>query len=332
MRPQKPVRDSFVRLLPLVSVGGAPSGGGGRTLAQLQAICKYHGWNDTTATGLAQLTQFINDTLQLLATLAEWPEYIGRNGSVTFPARAATISACSAAGGTVTITTSAAHGFAAGNVVTISGTDNYDESSVTIASVPISTTFTVTSSSTGATSTGTATLDNNVETLSDTRINRMGIVVRTDRAPPLDEITLDEWLSKKKYHGATGPPTEYALRKSLSSGAPSIEMMVYPDPTTAITLYYTYRTYPLILANGTDVSEWPDTRVWLLTDALRTRLAEGDRDSGGAALYGADFMKKVNRAFAHARSSFMPIIAKPTYAYNGRPQWKLRDYEVNIVL
>ena len=307
----------------------AASSSGGKTLAQLQTICTYHGWNDAGTTGLAQLTQFINDTLQLLATLAEWPEYLCRDGSVTFPARSVSITSISASGGTVTLVT-AAHGFAVGDIITISGTDNYDESSVTITGADDTTDIQYTSANTGDTSTGTATIDNNVETLSDTRLSRIGIVQRTDRAAPLEEIPLEDWLHNKRYHGATGPPTQYALRKSLSSGAPSIEMLVYPDPTTALTMYYTYRRYPAILANSTDVSEWPDTRVWLLTEALRVRLAQVDRDAGGAALYGMDFMKKVHRAFAQSRSSFMPIIAKPTYAYNGKAPWSLRDYEVTI--
>ena len=310
--------------------GAAASSTGGKTLTQLKAICKYHGWADFTTDGAAQLTQFINDTLQLLATLAPWPEYLGRNGSVTFPARSVSIVSVSAATGTVTLVT-AAHGFAVGDVITVSGTDNYDEANVTIATVADTTHIAYTSSSTGATSTGTVTIDNNVETLSDTRLNRIGVLVRTDRAAPLDEITVEDWLYKKKYHAQTGAPIEYALRKSLSSGAPSVEMMVYPDPTAALTMYYTYRTYAAILTNPTDVAEWPDTRVWLLTDALRIRLAEADRDTGGAVLYGVDFMKKVNRAYAHARSSFMPIIAKPTYRYDGKPRWDLKDVGVTII-
>jgi hypothetical protein len=71
--------------------------------------------------------------------------------------------------------------------------------------------------------------------------------------------------------------------------------------------------------------------VWLLTDAIRIRLAEVDRDSGGAALYGADFMKKVHRAFGHARASFMPIIANQTYRYDGKPAWDLKHLEVTII-
>ncbi len=310
--------------------GTAASSTGGKTLTQLKAICKYHGWTDFTTDGTAQLTQFINDTLQLLATLADWPEYLGRNGSVTFPARSVSIVSVSAAGGTVTLVTGT-HGFAVGDVITVSGTDNYDEASVTIATVADTTHIAYTSSNTGATSTGTVTVDNNVETLSDTRLSRIGILTRDDRAAPLDEITVEEWLHKKKYYATTGPPTEYALRKSMSSGAPSIEMMVYPDPTTALTMYYTYRVYPALMANPTDIAEWPDTRVWLLTDALRMRLAQGDRDTGGAVLYGADFMSKVKRAFTHSRSSYMPIIAKPTFGIDGKPRWGLNCVEVNIV-
>ncbi len=310
--------------------GAASASTGGRTLTQLKAICKYHGWNDSTTDGTAQLTQFINDTLQLLATLAEWPEYLGRNGSVTFAARSVSIVSVAAATGTVTLVTGT-HGYAVGDIITVSGTDNYDEESVVITIVADTTHIAYTSSKTGATSTGTVTIDNNVETLSDTRLSRTGIVARSDRAAPLDEITLEEWLFKKKNYGATGPPLEYAFRKYLSSGAPKTEMMVYPDPVAAITLYYSYRTYPAILTNPTDVAEWPDTRIWLLTDALRVRLSEVDRDTGGAVLYGADFMKKVNRALGHARPSYMPIIAKQTFGFNGKPVWGLRHVEVNIV-
>ncbi len=316
--------------MPQYGTGTAASSTGGKTLTQLRAICKYHGWTDFTDDGTAQLTQFINDTLQLLATLAEWPEYQGRDGSVTFPARAVSIVSVSAAGGTVTLVT-AAHGFAAGDIITVSSTDNYDESSVTIATVADTTHIAYTSSKTGATSTGTATIDNNVETLSDTRLSRVGILVRTDRASPLDEITVEEWLYKKKYYAQAGPPLEYALRKSMSSGAPSIEMMVYPDPTTALTMYYTYCAYPAIMANASDVAEWPDTRVWLLTEALRVRLAQVDRDTAGVILYGADFMSKVKRAFTHSRSSYMPIIAKPTFGVCGKPRWGLSCVEVNII-
>ena len=88
-----------------------------------------------------------------------------------------------------------------------------------------------------------------------------------------------------------------------------------------------YRSARLSMAS---MAEWSDTRVWLLTDALRARLAQADRDTGGAVLYSDDFMSKVRRAFTHSRSSFMPIIAKPTFGLGGKPRWKLDHLEVNI--
>ena len=244
---------------PQYGTGATGASAGGMTLAQLQKICQYHGWQDNGTAGLAALTQFINDTLQILITLAEWPEYNHRDGEATFAA------------------------------------------------------------------------DDDDVTLTGTRLERVGIVNRDDRAAPLDEITLEEWLNKKKYYASTGPPTEYALRKSLVNGAPSVEMLCFPSPTAEVKLYYTWKNYPAILANAEDIAEWPDTRVWLLTDALRIRLAAADRDSGGVALYGTEFMKNVHRAFSHARTNYMPIIAKPMRRFNGKLRCSLRDTGVTII-
>ncbi len=308
----------------------AAAGSSGKTLTQLKTICQYHGWNDVTTTGTAELTNFINSTLQMLATLAPWPWYFHRDGSVTYPTKATAIASIAVAGGTVTVTTSSAHGFAAGDIVTISGSDNYDESSVTIASVPSTVTFTFTSSSTGATSTGTATLDDNdFETLSQTNIVRVGTLVRTDRSAPLDEMTVEEWLYQKQYHSGTGPPSSYALRKSTSSGAISMELVVYPEPTTGLTMYYTWYSHPSVLSGATDKTDWPDILLWLLTAALRTRLAESDRDSEGASLYTPEFYTLVNRAYGQARPSYKPVIAaKPVMGH----RWRLRDIEKTIVV
>jgi len=66
--------------------GVAASAATGKTLSQLQDIAKYHGWSDTSTTGLAQLTHFINHTIQILSTLAPWPEYHRVDGSATFSA------------------------------------------------------------------------------------------------------------------------------------------------------------------------------------------------------------------------------------------------------
>ncbi len=67
-------------------MGTAVAAATGKTLAQLKTICQYHGWNDNTTNGLAALTDFINHTIQILSTLARWPEYYKVDGSATFSA------------------------------------------------------------------------------------------------------------------------------------------------------------------------------------------------------------------------------------------------------
>jgi len=227
------------------------SGGGGKTLTQLQTICRYYGWNDGSATGLAELTNFINHTLQTLATLAPWPWYAKRNGSVTFPAKAHTISAIDGDGTTVTLATSAAHGLSAGDIMTVSGTTEYDVSAVTLASASGTAATYSSSVNEAAETSGTLTRDDNdYESLSDTRLDRIGVLVRTDRSTPLDEITVDDWLLEKQYHAGTGIPHSYALRKGTSSGDISLELLVYPEPSAAVTMYYTWRAHPLELSDG----------------------------------------------------------------------------------
>ncbi|MFA5163814.1 MAG: hypothetical protein WC441_04855 [Patescibacteria group bacterium] len=168
------------------------------------------------------------------------------------------------------------------------------------------------------------------QTLTDTGIIRIGTVIRTDRASPLEEWSLDEHLSASKYHAGTGPPNNYALRRGTASGLIAVDMYVYPKPSASTTLYYTYQSEPAWLTNNTDETDWPNNRLWLLIDALKTRLASADRDSGGAAMYSNDFMAKVGRAFNAARPSYMPVVAKPLECI--RPgKWKLRDIEKEII-
>lgn len=60
-----------------------PSAGSGKTLADLKAICYYHGWQDSYTDGVAALVRFINNTLQMLSALAHWPFYHKVDGRIT---------------------------------------------------------------------------------------------------------------------------------------------------------------------------------------------------------------------------------------------------------
>jgi len=232
------------------------SSGTGKTLANLKTSCQYYGWNDMTDAGVGELENFINDTLQLLATLAPWPEYVKRDGSHTFDA------------------------------------------------------------------------DDDDEELDESNLVRIGTVVRTDKASPLEEMTIDEWLFNKKYHAASGPPNSYALDKYTTAGLNLTKMLLYPCPAAETTVYYTYQVEPSTLSADDDKTDWPLSRMWLFAKALEVRLAAIDRDAAGVVLHNAEFMTLVNRAYNQARPSYKPIVAKPVVMSH---KWRLSDIEKTIV-
>ena len=216
------------------------SSGTGKTLANIKTTCQYYGWNDMTAAGVAEMENFINDTLQILCMLQPWPEYVRRDGSHTF---------------------------------------------------------------------------------------LIGTVIRTDKATPLEEMTLDDWLFNQKYHEGSGPPNSYALRKYTTAGLNLTEMLLYPAPAAETTLYYTYQVEPVTLAADADKTDWPLARMWLLSKALEVRLAAIDRDAAGVVMHGNEFMGLVNRAYNQARPSYKPIVANPVVMSH---KWRLRDIEKTI--
>lgn len=154
------------------------------------------------------------------------------------------------------------------------------------------------------------TADDEDYTLSEKNIQQLGNIVRANWTTPLEIIVggLDEWLLKVKSTGATGKPTEYAIRKSVNtSGEIVTEVLVYPMPTASETLYYCYRLLPTKLVNDSDVCDWPDSRLWLLDEAMHIRINSVNRDTAGVALEGADFMANVRRALSDTRTSYMPL-------------------------
>jgi len=206
------------------------------TLAELQTMCKYHGWRDTTTEGIAALTRYINNTMNILSQLAPWPEYLKRDGSVAMAA------------------------------------DTYEY------------------------------------TLDETGIDRIGAIVRADNSLPLDELSIEDWLSIHTNTVRTGRPDRYATEPTVSM---ALKLLVYPTPTTVETLSYTYYRRPVEMVNTTDYADWPLDRVWLLEEALEKRLSAGKKDTTGWSLHNADFMQKVYTALGNARSSYKPIRVSP---------------------
>jgi len=302
--------------------GTAVSAGSGKALSDLETICEYYGWADRTTAGEAQLDNFINQTIQILSMLAPWPEYVRIDGAQSFNRSTATITNITGNGTTVTVT-AASHGFSSNDIGDVTSTTNYNTQNKKI-TVSDANTFTYpdTESATAETS-GTFTIGDQ-KTLNETGIIRVGSVYRDDREAALTELSLEEWLNLKKYHASTGAPNRYALRKYTESGVHKIDMCVYPIPTTSKTLFYTYQIEPSELSNDSDTTDWPNNRVWLLADALRTRLNAKDKDSSGMALYTSEFMAKVNLAYNQSRPSFMPIIARSLRVIPAG-QWSIKD-------
>lgn len=173
----------------------------GTSLSTIKDICKYHGWTDLSGSGLTAMVRFINETLQMLSGLADWPEYHKRDGTITLV------------------------------------TDDEDY------------------------------------TLEQTNVIQVGNVIRDGRMTPLDPISggMEEWLLKKTTSAASGWPREYTFRKFLTSGIITMEMLVYPKPSSGQngeTLYYCYRILPTKLSGDSDITDWPDHRLWLLEECL----------------------------------------------------------------
>lgn len=160
--------------------------------------------------------------------------------------------------------------------------------------------------------TGTAALQIDKNELPQTRIWRLGSVIRTDRSVPLDEVEINEWLRLKRYHAGSGSPTQYALERYIddTSNAVRTRILTYPKHTASTTLYYTYQVYPKWLSSDTDYTDWPDTRLHLFTEAIRLRLLAQDHDTGEFSLFSPQFTRMVDKAYAFARPSSRPVIAK----------------------
>jgi len=170
---------------------------------------------------------------------------------------------------------------------------------------------------------GTITLveDDEDYTFGTTNVSKIGDIYHEDRTVPLESITIEDWMQLAKTNAQSGFPTQYALSKDVASGEETLEILLYPNPSSAEvddTLYFTYWKYPIALSSGSDVTDWPDYRLWLLEEALEARIASMQRDRSGVALESPDFMLLARKAFADARPSYMPIRVREHPTTNGK--------------
>ena len=163
-------------------------------------------------------------------------------------------------------------------------------------------------------------------TLSESNIDSIGIVEREDTTLSLDEISIEDWLIRKRGAAMTGTPSEYAIEKGTSGGVTVLKMLLYPNPTEPETLYYSYARKPASMSNDTDIADWPDSRTWLLTNALEYIMAQPANHI--YSLHNPEFMSKIHSAMGNTRASYMPIKTKTQVSTSGRIRdgyWKIID-------
>ena len=159
------------------------------------------------------------------------------------------------------------------------------------------------------------TSDADIYVLNESNIDSLGIVERSGTTLSLDEISVEEWLAKKRALTATGLPSYYAVEKGLSGGVTTVSMLLYPYPTSNETLYYSYKRKPATMADDDDICDWPVSRMWLLTNALEYIMAQPARKI--YSLHQPEFMEKVYSALGDTRGSYMPIKVKDVYSTKG---------------
>ena len=157
-------------------------------------------------------------------------------------------------------------------------------------------------------------------TLSETNIDSLGIVERSNNNIPLDEISIDVWHHQKRTLTETGAPREYASEKGLNGGVTTVKMLIYPNPTATETIYYSYKRTPVLMASDGDIADWPKSREWLLANALEYIMAQPARRI--YSLHNAEFMEKVYHALGDTKASYTPI---KVYETVSKKDLRIRD-------
>ena len=289
------------------------------TLAELKVICQYAGWVSTRSGSDAALTQFINDTLETLVSLAEWPEYFKRDGSQAIVSGTDEYTLSDGELGSELVTngdfddasdwdTNGSVAISGGEAV-FTGTGQLTQAISLVAGHRYQATFRVSNYVSGSVDLDVGGTDGTNRTANGTytetiiagsdsdihiqgfntpslrvddvsvkeivaNIDSLGIVSRSGTTLPLEEIPVAEWLDKKTSLAATGLPSEYAVEKGVSSGSTVVKLLLYPEPTSSETLYYSYKRKPVTMTTANSVADWPDTRIWLLANALEYIMAQ----------------------------------------------------------
>jgi len=264
------------------------------SLQNLEDYCKRSGWNDTSAPGLEELVNFINDTLQILGGMRNWPFY-QKNGRVSLTAAYTTGTAAITQNTTAVVGTTTAFTQAmVGQFMQIGSDVRVYE----IASVTDGTHLTLAESFLGTTETVGAISIRYQRYATPSDMARCGIIEHRT-AGKLTEILWELWQRKTiDAPSVSTHPTYVAVTPDYFYFTPGV--------SAAEQVWFWYIQRPAILSANMTACDWPERLRYLLNAALKERLASADRDAGATALYGTRFEVLANRAWMASHPSVVP--------------------------
>ena len=274
------------------------------TLATLQTYCQAQGWLDKSTAGLVALTDFINDSLQSLASLYSWPWYRRAAAfNLTAPYSTGTVTltgASTAVAGTGTANFAA--GMADQEFYTSEDTGRVYQISTVGASAE---TLTLASAYLGDSATLASYEIRYVKYALPSDFDRAS-VFRTQDGRDLDSsMTLEEWNAARMEHrGTVDMPTHLCVQTTNNAG-----FYVHPAPTTAKQVRYVYYAKPATITSSVN-SDWPTTYRYLLHAVLRMRMNTDNADVGMLVASSRELQQQIDRAISRSRPTQAPLVIR----------------------
>lgn len=275
------------------------------TLADLTEYCQRHGWRGAATADSTQLKAWINDTIQRLVSMRNWPSYrkpfyIGLTAPYTTGTVALTNGSATVVG-TTTAWTSAMVGqeFYTGTdgdrvyqITAVGGTG-----SLTLAQPYLGTAGTLKTYQINYVRYGMATdFDRPYGGLYD----QFGREIRSA------EVPYDEWAAlRMQNRGTMSLPTHMAFDKGGPGQSHTTSIYFHPAPSTTHMLRGTYQASP-VLATDIVAPDWPERFRYLLHEALRIELTTQD-GKGQNPVSISNFENMVEQAYRRDVQKVMPV-------------------------
>ena len=275
------------------------------TLADLTTYCQRHGWRGAAVADTTQLKAWINDTIQRLAGMRNWPSYrkpyyIGltapyTTGTVTVTNESATVtgSGTSWASGMVGQEFfTGADGGRVYQITAVGGTTSLTLSQTFLGTSGASQTYSIRYVRYGM--------------ASDFDRPYGGLYDEFGREMRASEVSLGELSALRMQHrGTMSLPTHVAFDKGGPGQTQTTSIYFHPAPSAVYMLRGTYQASP-VLATDDVAPDWPERFRHLLHEALRMEVTTQD-GKGQNPVTISNFENMVEQAYRRDVQKTMPI-------------------------